>query len=487
MEELKLPIIVCGKRIYPEGLPKDKLNIFEFETGIRVVLPKLTEEMICEIEKSRNDELHAESIDVILRFIESVSKKWKDRNNTARNDAIRYIQMVDGYCQAAVENDIDFFAYSSSREKLYEMLETDIDNAYYLDDFLPYQSVLRHAQPKGKVLHIMAGNIPMAGLFTMLRSIITKNVTIAKLPKRDPVTVLLYALSILDEDEENPVSKSLTIAYWGQDSEAAARIIKNANAVCVWGRQDAVVAIRKMLSSGQELLEFGPKRSISIVFNDANLEEVSMRIASDISFYDQEACFSPQQIFVAADICEKIIEPLCFYLNRAAKLLPKVFTSLDVVAYRNMSMLESEFLGDQVIHGTDNVWAIICKQKISIPEDHPLSRTIYLYPFKDTSEIECIIDKDVQTAAIFPLKRYYEIADKFTRLGISRIVESGMSNRPRVGFAHDNKKVLSRLVDWVTVERGTDFMYKFGRFTKDEADINLFGGIRNIEKVERRN
>jgi len=477
-DAIELPIIVCGELIYPDDLPDDSLNIFEFETGTKVILPRLTEEHIRKIENSSNDELHSLSVDDIAIFLDKVSKKWKNPKYELREKAIEYISSVTGYCKDIISNDLDFVVYSAEREKLYEIIETDLDNPYYLDEFIPFQCTLRHAQPKGNVLHIMVGNVPMAGLFTLIRSVITKNSTVAKLPARDPITVLMFALSFLEIDKEHPVSKSITVAYWEPTGEMGKRLVKKANAVCVWGKEDTMNSIRSLLSYGQEILEFGPKRSLAIFFDDANLEEACMRLAYDMSVYDQEACFCPQQLFVQRRNIEDIIEPLKYYLDRICKFIPKIFTPIDTAAHVKNVILENRFAGNTVVVADDFSWTIILNKEMDLVEDHPLSRSLYIYKFNDVSELEKIINKDIQTISIYPWNNHTKIAEKYTKLGASRIVETGMVNKPRVGFTHDSNKVLSKLVNWVSVERGTDFMYKFGRYSKDEAEVNLFGGKR---------
>ena len=484
MEEIRLPIIVCGELIYPDGLPEEKLNIFEFESGVKVILPKLQEEHIRKIERCTNDELHSLSIDEIAVFLDKVSRMWRDPDYEFRETAVEYISKVTGYCTNTIKNDLEFIAYSAAREKLYEIVETDLENAYYLDEFIPFQSVLRHAQPKGTVLHVMVGNVPMAGLFTLIRTVITKNLTLAKLPSRDPITVLMFALSFIQLDSAHPVSKSLTVAYWEPMDETGRRLIKKADAVCTWGKEETMNNIRSLLTYGQDIIEFGPKRSMAVFFEEANLEEACMRLAVDMSFYDQEACFCPQQLFIQNHRIDDVNEALAFYLNRVNHFLPKIFTPIGIAAYKNNIILESEFMGDKVVKGENNIWTLINKKEIGVPEEHPLSRTMYIYEFKETSELEKIITKDVQTISIYPWDKHRCVADRFTKLGSSRIVETGMSNKPRVGFTHDTNKVLSRLVNWVAVERGTDFMYKFGRFNKADAEVNLFGGKRDNKAKE---
>lgn len=389
--------------------------------------------------------------------------------------------MVTGYCEQMVKSDIDYVARATQRAELYDIIQTDLDNPYYLDDFIPCQAVLRHAQPKGKIIHVMAGNVPMAGLFTLLRSVITKNMTLIKLPSRDPVNVLMFAYSFLETDSEHPVSKSLTVAYWEPMNEMGREIMKQANAVCTWGKLDTMNNIRSLLKYGQEIIEFGPKRSIAVFLKNGDIESACMRLAYDMSIYDQEACFCPQLLFVQTKDLNDIVEPLQYYLNRMETIIPKVITPIDISAHLQSIILENMFMQNHVVKADSNQWTIILKNDIALPNEHPLSRTIYVYKFDHIDEIAPIVNNDMQTISVFPWNKYTEIAEKFTFLGARRIVETGLVNKPKLGFTHDGMKVLSRMVNWVCVEKGSDFLYKYGRFAGEQAEKFLYGGKREMK------
>jgi len=480
MKLIKLPIIVCGEVISPDNLKDEDIDIFEYETGVKIALPKFKEEYYKRIEQSSNRDIHDLSIDEIALFIEKVSLRWQNPSYELKEKLVNYVEAITGYCKNIIQSDVDTIIHSMNRPSIYEIIEADLGNAYYLDELIQYKSVYRHAQPRGKVLHIMVGNVPMAGLFTLIRSIVTKNLTIAKLPKRDVVSVLMFALSFIEENKDHPISKSISVGYWGIDSELGKKLIDISDAICCWGKLDTMNNVRKMVGYGKELVEFGPKRSLSVIGDNADLEIAAMRLAYDISIYDQEACFCPLQVFYQGNHLDKLLKALSYYLERALKMLPKIYTPKDIGAHVNRIKLECAYNQEKVISGSNNQWNIIVKNEISIHDEHPLSRTLYLYTIKDLKEVEAVINKDVQTIAIFPFEMYEKIADSYTFLGASRIVELGLVSKPRIGFTHDGMKPLSRLVNWVSIEKGAFFRYKYGRYTLDEANKFLYGGKDHI-------
>ncbi|MCP4135506.1 MAG: aldehyde dehydrogenase family protein, partial [bacterium] len=436
MPDIKLPIIVCGKKIYPDSLSKEDLTRFSYETGESIVIPKLQEEHIKQILESDNKTLHDLSIDDIAKYLDKLSTAWSEKKEFAET-TIKQISSITGYCERIIKNDFDMIIGSCDRSEIYEMIQGDLVNPYYLDEWLPSQAVYKHAQPRGSVLHIMVGNVPMASLFSLVRSIVTKNISICKLPKRDPVSIIAFASMLVDIDPENPIAKSISVAYWDPASDSGKRIIEKSNTICVWGKLSTMEAMRKIVPYGKELIEFGPKRSFAIYDDNGDIEGAALRLAKDISIYDQEACFCPLQVFVKSKDIKTYIKELQYYLDQASRLLPKIYTPIDVAAHTTCVIKENQFLGNPLIQGENQNWLIIQKERVEPLDEHPLNRTIFVYQIEDLDEISVLIDKDVQTVSIYPWESYSAIAEKFTFLGATRIVETGMAGHPRGGFSHD--------------------------------------------------
>lgn len=300
----------------------------------------------------------------------------------------------------------------------------------------------------------MVGNVPIASIFSLIRGIMTKNVNIVKLPRRDLFSCLYFALSMIDADPDNPITKSLSVFTWHGGKEAVEeQMIDMANAVCVWGGEDAVSAIRPKMSYGKKLLEFGPRKSIQIVgeISDEERKVAVKKAAKDICMYDQEACFSTQVVYVKGDAM-KYAEALAQGLQEFAREYPKGYTSRDhqaSIQYLRQNVL---FKGYKVISSKDTEWTIIVTPEVIPVENHPLSRTVYVMPINSYDDILPHISKYTQTAAVFPEKLRYEIRDRLTIRGVDRLVESGKSWELRLGSSHDGTYAMHDMVRWVCMD-----------------------------------
>ena len=472
MKTLELPIVVCGEIKEPSTTNRIVLN---YGPELEVHLPALEPADVEKIRLSTNEELASLHIDDLSIFINELGKLWLDENFKYRKLAIQCAQSTVQYVGPSIYYDLGLLSTAMRRVKVYDMLESEIGNPYYLDEWIPRKTVYLHAEPRGKVVHIMVGNIPMAGLFSILRSVLTKNITIAKLPKRDALTSLLFALSFAELDATHPVTKSITAAYWDPESSVEEEILRMADVVCAWGHRDAIEPIKRKIPYGTDFIEFGPKKSIHLIGADTpDYEYAAMKAAYDISIYEQEACFSPQETFFEGDPAS-YVEALQVWLNKNLTRIPKAPLTEDEKARVTRARSEAKFRGWQVYAPTHCSWTIIVTDRPCVIDDHPLSRTIYIHPVKDLREAFPFINKDTQTAAVHPPERAMKLADELVRRGVARITEVGRVGRPRPGFVHDGMFPMERLIRWVTVERGINFKYKFWALSPEEDDRLFYG------------
>ncbi len=471
---LELPIVVCGEIKLPTS---ENMISLSYGDDMEVRIPRLEAADVARIREADNRDIAALSIDDVAIFLNDLCKKWIDEDYEFRQLVTETIAETAGYVGPSIYYDLGLLSTALRRIKVYDMLESEIGDPYLLDEWLPRKTVYLHAEPRGKVTHIMVGNIPMAGLFSIVRSVMTKNMTIAKLPKRDAVTSLLFALSFIANAPDHPITKSLTVAYWEPGSTIEDEILDMSDVVCAWGHETSIEPIKRRIRYGTEFVEFGPKRSLHLVGKDAaDLDYVAMKAAYDISIYDQVACFSPQETFCEADVTE-YVKALGRWLDTNLKRMPKSPVSADEKAAVARTRRESAFRGWDVITPQDGGtgWTIVVTDGPCRIAAHPLSRTMFVHPVKSLAEVLPFTDKHTQTVAIHPPERAMELADELAFRGIARITEVGRAGRPRPGFAHDGMFPLARLIRYVTIERGVHFKYKFWGIPVEEDDRLFYG------------
>jgi long-chain-fatty-acyl-CoA reductase len=473
-EVIQLPIIVCGKLRHPDG---DDVIQVAYTNGITVQLPSLRDEDIRRIMENR-ELLHNLSLAEVSQYISNAGRKWADEQYAPRRQAIDLAAKISGYSSAMLNRDYWVIGdYLSFRNNFYDLLDAELGDHRMLEKWVVRQVARVRAFPRGRALHVMVGNVPMAGIYSIVRSLLTRNHTIVKLPSRDMVTCTYFVKTLIEENEpDHPLSRALTVAYWEKDSGIWNTMISGSDLVCAWGQNSSLEAIKRKIPQGTPYLEFGPKRSFSVVYADeCDADKVAMRIVHDIAVYDQEACFSPQRVFVMGDHT-KLIGPLQKWFEHHQGFLPKGQSSPDVDSHLFRTHMEARYRGWEVT-GNNTGWSIIIPHDAYTRTEHPLSRTLFVHPIKSEDEILPFVDDDTQTVALFPLEKHAEkMANLLCARGASRICEVGLVSHFRQGFTHDGGYPLQQFVRLAYIDAELDFVYKYGdKPSPGQLEAFLFG------------
>lgn len=395
------------------------------------------------------------NLDEIISFLYNVGQNWKRRDYIRRVAYERNLVRYSGYSDRAARNEADWIAMLlSSGFRMIDLLTSDLGDRHIVDDWTRRDEAHVRAFPRGTVLHLIAGNVPLSSLVSLLRALITKNASIIKLSSYDPFTATAIIQSFIDVDPDHPVSRSTSVVYWPKSlaDKIGSTVAVKADALVAWGGNDAISWARQHARIDAEVSLFGPKRSIACIGPQADTYEAARAVAIDVTLYEQRACFSARQIFVDRKIETAFIADLKNALSFVEGLLPSSTFSFDEAAARSLAWAHADFSGDLVSSENDECgWAII-RNGATSPGDHPMGRTVVITPYDEIDEIYDFVDESVQTVAVYPWELNQTIRDECAKRGVSRIVESGLSNVFRVGGSHDGFYPLQRLVRIVTVD-----------------------------------
>lgn len=474
MDTIDIPAVVAGRQREPGSGP----HRLEYENDVAVRLYRPGDEdvelMVASGQTSRAADLQDLTVDDIVIFFDRVRQNWMNPENHWRRLAIEVGSRVTGYAQEIIDSDVNYLGHTLDRSKQYDFIETDIGDVGMLDEWRPSKAVMVRCWPQGVISHIMVGNVPLASLFTIYRSLVTKNITIAKLPSRDVISALCFANCICETEADHPVARALSTVYWEPGSDVENEILQRSNVITVWGRGSTVDAIKRRVPVNTDFIEFGPKRSLAIVRDDvADVEHTALGLAYDIAFYDQEACFSAQEVFAQAHATE-LAEALAGWLGRFSSKLPRRRLSLDQDAHIHRARMEAQAEGWTVLGPADTGWTVVVTDgPVRLPE-HPLARFAYVHPVKDMADVVAMVDRDVQTVSVAPWAGIEELAADLTAAGADRIVGVGRMTRFRPGFIHDGFHPMRRMVRWTTIEREISYKYRFTTASPAEYERRLY-------------
>ena len=427
----------------------------EFVTGERVmfgIVPEaMLEELYCASTQLSELELHE-----IVAFLYNVGQNWKRRDYVRRSVYERHLVQYLGYSPRAAQNEADWIALLlSSSFRFFDLLASELGAWQVMDAWTPREEAHVRALPRGTVLHLAPSNVPLSVVVSVLRALITKNRSIVKVSAADPFTATALVQSFADIDPRHPVTTSVSVVFWPTRlaDEVGAAVARRADVLVAWGGAEAIAWAMKFASLRTEVVAFGPKRSLAFIGAGADPRTAADAVATDVSLYDQRACFSTRQVFVHTSVQEAFLEALAKSLAKLEAILPAGVSSIDGMAIRALGRAHAAFLGDAYAASGSNSWAIIRGAGAEQARaSHPMGRTVYVSGFDQADELYAAIDPDVQTVAVHPWAFAEEVRDECALRGAGRFVECGMSNVFRVGGSHDATFPLQRLVRVVATE-----------------------------------
>ncbi|KEY91256.1 acyl-CoA reductase luxC [Candidatus Photodesmus blepharus] len=457
--EKKVPFVLNGIMYQPSSANDRELVV----NGHFVKVPLFSKEVVDAIKSSKKiEELELHSI---INFLYTVGQRWKSEEYSRRRSYIRDLVKFMGYSKQMAKLEANWISMIlCSKSALYDIVSSDLGSRHIVDEWIPQGECYVKAFPKGKSVHLLAGNVPLSGITSIVRAIITKNQCIVKVSSSDPFTPTALAMSFIDVDPDHPVTRSLSIVHWSHahrgDLSLAVQILGEADVVIAWGGEDAIEWAVKHTPPHIDLIKFGPKQSLSIIDDPRDLEAAASGVAHDVCFYDQQACFSTQNVyFVGENFCEfkkKLQSKLSLYAN----ILPKAEQNFDSKVAFSLMEKECLFAGYVVDVGENQSWMMV-ESPAGLLKNQPLGRCVYVHHVSDVRDAYSYVRKYMtQTVSIYPWESSFKYRDELASCGAERIVESGMNNIFRVGGAHDTMRPLQRLVRFVSQERPFNFTTK---------------------------
>jgi len=458
-ELVNVPKVVLGRIVAPD----EDAIIIRTADGLTLRLARFTDGDLVAIASAREQTLSA-LMDLDIQdttlFLAAVGRAWLGSLETARTGVLEHVSRTTELPVEMLAQDYRAIGHAlSHRAYVYDLFAVELGDEWAMDEWRRVQASTVRAYPRGIVVHGLVGNTPVAGIASIARGLITRNMNLAKVAARDPLSPMFFAQVCAQVDSEHPLVRGLSIGYWEHSDPVGERATCLGDAVCLWGGDEGIAAMRANARPGAPVLEFGPKRSLAVIDLDAaDPEVVAMRLATEVSFYEQEACVSPQRLFLKGDY-ERLRDPLRRFLDIAAQCAPKVTAEPDAHAHVSFARLEAAYRGWPLTCGRD--WTIIEAPDPNDVREHPLGRTLYIHSVGSLDEVAEHLDETVQTVGVFPWHIALPHRDAWARRGIARIVELGLSRHPRKGFSHDGLRALNSLVRFVSVERPIDHYYKY--------------------------
>ena len=408
----------------------------------------------------------------ILDFLEELGNQLNINTNEHMQKARELTYAASPMTPGIVDFFYDTVGGQFNRQFLKEMADVDI-GIDKLDGWVEEQVA---TGPRTRVrcfgsraLHIAAGNGPAGTTIALIRNALTRSDAIIKSPSNDPFTGPAILQTMCNMDANHPLTKHISIAYWrGGDTRFEEQLYQphNIEKIIAWGGYNSVKHVTQYIQPGLELISMDPKRSGSIIGEEAfedegSMKEAAVRLASDFGGFNQVGCTNSRVAYLQSGTDDEGLEKANQFAQMAYDALaafperysskPKEY-SAELRGKVNALRLEDDFY--KVIGGQDDEGAVIVSQFPEaidfMPElDH---RTVNIVPIDDLDEFLDAIDSYTQSIGVYPESLKEQLKDQMPLYGCQRIISLGYTSAVTMAGPHDALEPMARMVKWVVDE-----------------------------------
>lgn len=347
------------------------------------------------------------------------------------------------------------------RKRLRLELGSHFDQAQELTYLHSQATAVQSIAPLGVLLHITAGNVDGLPFISLMDGLLTGNINIVKLPAEEGgITVSL--LKELFRIEPALKEYVYVFDYSSKDIYAMKKLATAADAVVVWGGDEAVSAIRTLAAPNTKIIEWGHKLSFAYITKGGMTEDALQKLALHICLTNQRLCSSCQGIFLDTgdmqdvyDFCQVFL-PM---LERTAQKNPSAHDGVARLFIQAQSTLE---IYHQQIEHRKSGRRIFRENNCSITacpdsrlEASMMNRNIWVKPLKREDLLNLRPYKGyLQTAALICAPpEYRELSQRLLRTGLVKISDGFDMSNYAFGEAHDGTFTLRAYTKLVSVQK----------------------------------
>ncbi|NRA02074.1 MAG: long-chain-fatty-acyl-CoA reductase [Myxococcales bacterium] len=417
-------------------------------------------------------DLHEITFDEILDVLGELGRALDFDTNRYIQEAYSAALQAGNYPASILKNSYLMLPHAFDPVGLREIAEERIGIDYlegWVSKRLQDGRELRIRAFGSRSLHIPAGNGGLISAITIIRNALTRSDAIVKAPSNDPLTAVAIARTLAEVAPNHPLTKHLAVAYWkGGDTDVEEALCRpeRIEKIIAWGGFASVKHITRYIQPGLELIALDPKRSATIIgeeafSSEATLDEVAIRAACDIGVANQEACASARVIYVlsgtdpegiekANRLGERIYEKL-LALPETISTRPPIFDR-ELRDHIEGSRLTTDWF--RVVGGEHGEGAIIVSQMDQAVDYAPLlsCRVANLVPVDKIEQVTAAINAYTQTVGIYPESLKQELRNHLPLFGAQRLTSLGYACHVTTAAPQDAIEPLRRMCKWVVDE-----------------------------------
>jgi Acyl-CoA reductase (LuxC) len=294
------------------------------------------------------------------------------------------------------------------------------------------------AYPLGIVGHWPAGNIEIQPALSMTCALLGGNASLVRVPGRlDDLTRLIMG-KLEQSDSAGVLTRRVRMLVFDHTREDLQEVMaRSVDGAMIWGGEEAVLNVRGLpFPHWARLATFGPRISVAAMDADSwsntdGQESWSRRIARDVWQFDQQACSSPQVLFLekkANHSPREFVQSLKKAFESENQLHPRqtIHAALTTTICQARTSWLLDNAANSAIFTQSPDWTILLGSGSEIPKSVQ-GKTLTVLEVDDLLEPIGKLDGNTQTLglAMSNPTRENTLASLAARRGVDRIVKLG--------------------------------------------------------------
>lgn len=413
--------------------------------------PILKEDFInklCELKQNIEQDLLLEPLmsEIVIEAAHTLA------NEINRQEVSRQL-VTQGVPKWAAEEFVNVTVNSLHRDELLKKIQMELGEEPFTWKKVD-EGIQERDYPLGVIMHIGAGNTLGLSAFSVIEGLLSGNINILKLPENESgLSVKLLMRLIQIEPRLKPYIYVLDVS--SKNKEVISQLIEVANAVVVWGSDEAIRAIRQLAPPSLAIIEWGHRLSFAYFTQNENDEKDLHGLARDICLTDQLYCNSPQCVFYETNNTKELDD----FANRLAKYIeytiaqyPSAARPIDVqaqITWTHELIKMEEILNEKrLITDEKKQYSVMVDYNAELKAS-PLYRNIWVMPTKREELLGLLRARKgyLQTVGLSCNNREFdELSNIFYASGINRITTCGNMSTNYTGEPHDGMYALKKYV-----------------------------------------
>ncbi|WP_223835620.1 acyl-CoA reductase [Streptomyces venezuelae] len=330
----------------------------------------------------------------------------------------------------------------------------------------PRETVYEAWAPVGMVAHIAPGNAATVAPLSIVEGLLAGNVNVLKTSGDDTLLTQHLMAELAALDPSGALAARIVVLRFPSSRQEWLRLMcAPADAVAVWGGEAAVEGVAAHVPAGCRLVEWGHRISFAYLTADAWSDAGTLdALADDVCLYEQEACSSPQVVYLDTEdedevfaFAERLASVLATRPPAAAAAAagePDPAEAAELTTTELMARLEEHLGLTRVFAAPDGSWRVLADTRSPLTAS-PLHRSVWVKP----------LPRKRLVATLRPMRRYLqtagiagsatdvaELARTALAAGVTRVTPVGSMLESYAGEPHDGVYALQRYSRRVAVQ-----------------------------------